>query len=226
MASSKRTRGKKLTPAAGESEPGEAKPPAVIPPRSPEEEALLAAHADRTSLAGRLHHPVLFENEDDGKGIRFASPDKALARARLAELLRVPDTVHAGRLLAQTAQASGIKDEDYADAVNLASAMIHGIGPRDPLEALLACQMAATHSTAIEMLRRTHLAEQIDHVDSCVTRAARLMRTFTAQVAALKDYRSKGHQTVTVQHVQVSEGGQAIVGDVVMNQAGRGSGGI
>ncbi|MGN6392978.1 MAG: hypothetical protein ACTHM9_12115 [Gemmatimonadales bacterium] len=76
------------------------------------------------------------------------------------------------------------------------------------------------------MLRRTHLAEQIDHVDSCVTRAARLMRTFTAQVAALKDYRSKGHQTVTVQHVQVSEGGQAIVGDVVMNQAGRGSGGI
>jgi hypothetical protein len=34
------------------------------------------------------------------------------------------------------------------------------------------------------------------------------------QVEALKNYRSKGEQKMTVQHVHVAEGGQAIVGNV------------
>jgi hypothetical protein len=35
---------------------------------------------------------------------------------------------------------------------------------------------------------------------------------------ALKRYRTGGEQTVTVQHVNVSEGGQAIVGNVTQGQ--------
>lgn len=54
-----------------------------------------------------------------------------------------------------------------------------------------------------------------------LTRATRLMRAFAAQVTALKVYLSKGHQTVTVQHVDVRDGGQAIVGDVTLNGAQR-----
>jgi hypothetical protein len=37
----------------------------------------------------------------------------------------------------------------------------------------------------------------------------------------LKRYRSKGEQKVTVQHVTVNEGGQAVVGDV--RTGGRGA---
>jgi hypothetical protein len=41
---------------------------------------------------------------------------------------------------------------------------------------------------------------------------------------ALKRYRSGDEQKVTVQHVHVSDGGQAIVGNVAPNRAeGRGS---
>jgi hypothetical protein len=40
----------------------------------------------------------------------------------------------------------------------------------------------------------------------------KLARTFAAQMSALKEYRSKGEQKMTVQHV--AEGGQAIVGNV------------
>jgi hypothetical protein len=40
------------------------------------------------------------------------------------------------------------------------------------------------------------------------------METFAAQMSALKEYRSKGEQKMTVQHVHVAEGGQAIVGNV------------
>jgi hypothetical protein len=36
-------------------------------------------------------------------------------------------------------------------------------------------------------------------------------RTFAAQVEALKKYRSTGEQSIKVQHVNVHDGGQAIV---------------
>jgi len=42
----------------------------------------------------------------------------------------------------------------------------------------------------------------------------KLARTFAAQVEALKRYRTGGEQKVTVEHVTVNEGGQAIVGNV------------
>jgi len=40
----------------------------------------------------------------------------------------------------------------------------------------------------------------------------KLARTFAAQVEALKKHRSSGEQTIKVEHVTVSDGGQAIVG--------------
>jgi hypothetical protein len=40
------------------------------------------------------------------------------------------------------------------------------------------------------------------------------VRTFTAQLEALQRYRGKGQQKVTVEHVNVNAGGQAIVGTV------------
>jgi hypothetical protein len=50
-----------------------------------------------------------------------------------------------------------------------------------------------------------------------------LARTYATQMDAVRKHRNGGNQTVTVQHVNVEGGGQAIVGDV---QTGRGSGGV
>src|SRR5271155_3767637 len=52
----------------------------------------------------------------------------------------------------------------------------------------------------------------------------KLTRTFAAQMSALKEYRSKGEQKMTVQHVHVAEGGQAIVGNVNAAPEGGGRG--
>src|ERR1700674_2745216 len=54
----------------------------------------------------------------------------------------------------------------------------------------------------------------IPHQDSAVRAFNKLTRTFAAQISALKEYRSKGEQKMTVQHVHVAESGQAIVGNV------------
>jgi hypothetical protein len=48
--------------------------------------------------------------------------------------------------------------------------------------------------------------------------AIKLLRTFTMQLEALQRYRGKGQQKVTVEHVNVNAGGQAIVGTVQSSQ--------
>ena len=50
--------------------------------------------------------------------------------------------------------------------------------------------------------------------DSAGNLAVKLLRTFTTQLEALQRYRGKGQQKVTVEHVNVNAGGQAIVGTV------------
>jgi len=50
--------------------------------------------------------------------------------------------------------------------------------------------------------------------DSAERALNKLARTYATQMEALKRYRTGGEQKVTVQHVSVSEGGQAIVGNV------------
>lgn len=98
-----------------------------------------------------------------------------------------------------------------------------GINPQDALESVLATQMAAVHHASLEMLKRVMLAEQTtEGVNDGINRVTKLMRTYTTQMEALQKYRSKGQQTIQVQHVQVNEGGQAIVGNVKTGGGGNG----
>jgi hypothetical protein len=85
---------------------------------------------------------------------------------------------------------------------------------RDQIEAMLAAQMAAVHTASMTFARRLAHVENIPQQDSAERAFNKLTRTFAAQMSALKEYRSKGEQKMTVQHVHVAEGGQAIVGNV------------
>jgi hypothetical protein len=58
------------------------------------------------------------------------------------------------------------------------------------------------------------MPSDIPQQDSAERAFNKLARTFAAQVEALKRYRTGGEQRVIVQHVNVNEGGQAIVGAV------------
>ena len=95
------------------------------------------------------------------------------------------------------------------------AAALHGIGPRDALEGLLAVQMVGVHTSAMECMARAASREQTDlGVEVNISRATKLMRTFANQIEALGRYRGKGEQKMTVEHVHVYQGGKAIVGQV------------
>ena len=108
-----------------------------------------------------------------------------------------------------------------AAELNQVIATVQGIGPRDETEAMLAAQMTAIHSLTMKAARQLGNVETIDQQDSSSNMLNKLARTFTGQVEALKKYRSTGEQNIRVQHVNVSEGGQAIVGNVQTGGGGR-----
>jgi hypothetical protein len=108
------------------------------------------------------------------------------------------------------------KDEkDQLRKANAAIAFIGEIEPKDSVEFFLASQMFAVHDLAMTMATRAAIPDQqTDGIDRNINRITKLMRTFTTQMDALNKHRTKGQQKITVQHVNVENGGQAIVGDV------------
>src|SRR5262245_24116486 len=90
-----------------------------------------------------------------------------------------------------------------------------GIAPRDELEGMMAAQLIACHNASMECYRRAMLREQpLEAWREQLNQANKLSRTYASLLETLNRHRGKGAQKVTVEHVHVHEGGQAIVGNV------------
>jgi hypothetical protein len=104
------------------------------------------------------------------------------------------------------------RDRQYGAVI----AGLIGIGPKDEIEGMIAAQLIATHNAAMECYRRAMMPEQtFEGRRENLTQATKLSRTCTILVEALNRHRGKGgQQKVTVEHVHVHAGGQAVVGMV------------
>ena len=118
-------------------------------------------------------------------------------------------------LLHQVISCLPEKIRDNDKFIDIAIDMLLGINPKDELEGMIAAQMVAVHLISMEMSGRCMLEGQtVDGINANVNRMTKLMRTFTNLLEALQKYRGKCNQTIQVQHVQVNDGGQAVVGNV------------
>src|SRR5262249_10330920 len=118
------------------------------------------------------------------------------------------------------------KPKDETEVLIKAITALAEHAPRNAIEASLAAQMTATGEMALMFLKSATLpAQTTDCVDRNVARATRLMRLHLEQIEAMQKLKGKaGQQKVTVEHVHVHRGGQAIVG-AVSTTTGEGSGG-
>jgi hypothetical protein len=118
----------------------------------------------------------------------------------------------------QVAQALWMKNSDAETRDKQLSATVAalvGIAPKDELEGMMAAQLIAAHNAAMECYRRAMIGEQtFEGRRENLSQANKLSRTYAALVEALNRHRSKGQQKVTVEHVHVHAGGQAVVGVV------------
>ena len=161
-----------------------------------------------------------------------SKPDKALdidfgslvEATRLMSAFGTSEIDHAELMLNGIVNAAchGSRENPPSECdINRVLAAVTGIGATDETEGMLATQMVATHAAAIDMLRRSKDAETLLARERYGNLAVKLLRIFAAQVEALQRYRGKGQQKVTVEHVHVHAGGQAIVGAVTAGEGGK-----
>jgi hypothetical protein len=141
-------------------------------------------------------------------------PDLDTGWLLLMNALGTTDADFAEGLVSQLFNAGTVGENFDSKGANFMLSVIRGIAPKDEVEAMLAAQMGAIHMATMTFARRLNHADNIPRQDSAERAFNRLARTFAAQMEALKRYRNGGEQRVTVQHVVVNEGGQAIVGTV------------
>jgi hypothetical protein len=91
---------------------------------------------------------------------------------------------------------------------------LDGIAPRDEIEGTLVVQMIGAHNAVMECYRRAATTNSEAGRNESLSQANRLARTLTMLVEALDRYRGKARQTMTVEHVHIHPGGQAVVGMV------------
>ena len=117
------------------------------------------------------------------------------------------------------ARKGSIGKEELLTKLNASLSIFTGLKPKDSVEAMMITQMIALHEMALLASENALLTEQPDEfVEKNMNRAAKLCRTYALLAEALNKYRNKGKQQITVQHVNVNDGGQAVIGDV--NQGG------
>jgi len=127
----------------------------------------------------------------------------------------------------------GLASEARAD--ELAIDMAESVGAETSLEKAMAHQLAAVHAMALRVIGRANLEiegmhrfdrqgqrETMVEVDRLSNAAARLMQTYQQGALALTKIRGGGAQTIVVQHVQVNDGGQAVIAGQARGASGKG----
>ena len=171
--------------------------------------------------------PTLYPDHSDEEGHHYRLADAFGTRSR--------QFVHSMLKGLGNATADHSLNLDFSPAspdqvaFNAALAVIDGVRPKDEIEAMLAAHMAVTNIVLLELVARTRGAvaghryegNGIKRLDVLGNLTTKFMRTYTTQVEALARKRRKGQQNITVKHVHVYAGGQAVVG-AISHRAGRG----
>jgi hypothetical protein len=184
-----------------------------------EREALAAVREARDRRSPRLK---LTSGTAGKVAIKIDDPDEGIGTIALMKAIGTSNTEFLNGLLGQLVNAS--KDGGPSESgANFMLAVVKGVEPRDQVEAMLAAQMAAVHMASMTFARRLAHVDNLAQQDSAERAFNKLTRTFAAQVEALKSYRTKGEQRMVVQHVNVADGGQAVIGSVNAAPAGGGA---
>ena len=153
-----------------------------------------------------------------GNVVSFASPGPVdrIWRDQLKTTLGTASDAFVDMALQHLERAARLPGDGPSNvSINGALAIIAGFSPRNEMEAAIALQAACTHMAAMVMLARIGGGHGGPHrLPGMASAAAKLLRAYCTQVETYRRLRGGGEQKITVQHVTVHEGGQAIVGAV------------
>jgi hypothetical protein len=168
------------------------------------EQAEVRTLAKRKKARRRAPRFAVHQQEGGPTQMAPAGVHADAAAARVMNAFGITSNDLAERLMMQIITATHLQssNEPVAEGtLNAALAAVTGIAPRDEAEAMLAAQMVGVHWLAMDLLRKANDRARLNDAGNM---AVKLLRTFTAQMEALKRYRSAGEQRVVVQHQHVN----------------------
>ena len=126
--------------------------------------------------------------------------------------LAIRDTLGEPNMISIDASEARLTSADDAGVLVSAVDAENSIQARNSLEKMLCHQMVAAHETAMRLIVRS-AADRLPPVEQVrlTNGAARMMQAYNDALVTLQKIRTGGKQTVVVQHVTVSGGGQAVV---------------
>jgi hypothetical protein len=159
----------------------------------------------------KLLRPYAFEEE--------TAPPDGESNDWWSRLSKALGTVSTDFVRASLLQLQGAARSPYGTisetAINAALAMIEAAAPKDELEGALAVQMACTHTAAMSVLAKTDSGFGTERrITAFGSTAARLMKAYAMQMEVLRRLRTGGQQFVRVEHVNINDGGRAVIGNV------------
>lgn len=158
----------------------------------------------------------LYNKENNTSVIKNPDDDDVLLK--LINTFGSDDYYIANSMVQQISRVISKGKEFDEKEMNAAFAFINEIKARDTIEAMLAIQMLGTHLKSVHCLEKANLVNQTYEGETeNINRATKLTRTFMAQMEALKKYRNKDGQKITVEHINVNDGGKAVIGSTINN---------
>jgi hypothetical protein len=137
----------------------------------------------------------------------------------IREATGATDDAVGNELLKQALRAAwvpdGLSEEKKGKHMEAAIKLLGSIRPANEIEGMLISQMLGIHCAAMECLRCARLPDQttVGRFQELKS-AEKLTSIFLDQMDALNKSRGNAQQTVTVRHVHIEPGAQAVVGNV------------
>lgn len=103
---------------------------------------------------------------------------------------------------------------DANDVAALGIDVSHTVKAKNTAEKLISHQLALAHKVAFEQTSKAQYERDPAIEIKRLNIASRMMRTAQDAAITLQNLKSSGPQNITVQHVNIGSGGQAVVGNV------------
>lgn len=164
-----------------------------------------------------VHNPAKFIVKDDKLCPKPVAAGEGTWVENLAASFGVKDPDAANVLMANFVGANSKVNTANCMNINSLIAQVSGLNPKDPAEGMLIMQMVSCHDRTMKLL--SAVTEANVSLDAMATHPTiklveRLMRTYARQMEILTSYRRKGQQKMTIEHITIKKGGQAIVGNI------------
>lgn len=163
---------------------------------------------------GSNNYDINLENYQEA----ITKQDKDDLACNYMKAFGIDDGNFSGKILSQLSSILN-KDDNFNESdINFAYAFLRAIEPKDPIETMLATQMFGTHILSCGSMENAARSNSFEAKSEYINRATKLTRTFISQMEGLKKYRNKDGQKIKVEHVNINDGGKAVIGSTINNQ--------